>query len=313
LPVRTYLGKVYLTNPRLSVCEVLTVLPTFIIGLREGLEGALIVGIVAAFLAQQGRRDALRQVWFGTALAVAICVAGGVILKIVSADLPQQGQERLETVVGVIAVGMVTYMVIWMRSHARNLKGDLELATASALEQNSTKALVLMAFLAVMREGFETVVFLLAAFNASGNANASGFGALLGILTAVAGGYAIYKGGLKINLQRFFRVTGLVLVVIAAGLVMTAFHTANEGGWVTFGQQQMFDLTWFVRPGSVVSSLVTGVLGIQPFPNQIEVFSWAAYLVPMVLVVCWPARRRKAVRAPRAQPASLPSLPRVHS
>ena len=288
-------------------------LPTFIIGLREGLEGALIVGIVAAFLAQQGRRDALRQVWFGTALAVVICLAVGVILKIVSADLPQQGQERLETVVGVIAVGMVTYMVIWMRSHARDLKGDLELATASALEQNSTKALVLMAFLAVMREGFETVVFLIAAFNASGNAKASGFGALLGILTAVAGGYAIYKGGLKINLQRFFRVTGLVLVVIAAGLVMTAFHTAHEGGWVTFGQHQMFDLTWFVRPGSVGSSLVTGVLGIQPFPNQIEVFSWAVYLVPMVLVVCWPARRRTAARAPVAQPASLPSLPRVHS
>ena len=257
-------------------------LPTFIIGLREGLEAALIVGIVAAFLAQQGRKDALRQVWLGTALAVGICVAVGVLLQIISADLPQRGQERLETVVGVVAVAMVTYMVVWMRSHAKDLKGDLERSTASALAQNSTKALVLMAFLAVMREGFETVVFLLAAFHASGHGTASGTGALLGILLAVIGGYAIYKGGLRVHLQRFFRVTGLVLVVIAAGLVMTAFHTGNEGGCISVGQQQMFDLTWFVRPGSVVSSLVTGVLGIQPFPNQIEVFAWLVYLVPMV-------------------------------
>ena len=289
-------------------------LPTFIIGLREGLEAALIVGIVAAFLAQQGRKDALRQVWLGTGLAIGICVAVGVILQIISADLPQRGQERLETVVGVVAVAMVTYMVVWMRSHAKDLKGDLERSTASALAQNSTKALVLMAFLAVMREGFETVVFLLAAFHASGHGVTSGIGALLGILLAVVGGYAIYKGGLRVNLQRFFRVTGLVLVVIAAGLVMTAFHTGNEGGWISVGQQQMFDLTWFVRPGSVVSSLVTGVLGIQPFPNQIEVFAWVVYLVPMVLVVCWPARRGKPEGAPVPVPqASSPSLPRVHS
>ena len=289
-------------------------LPTFIIGLREGLEAALIVGIVAAFLAQQGRKDALRQVWFGVALAVAICVAVGVILKIVSADLPQQGQERLETVIAVVAVAMVTYMVVWMRSHSKHLKGDLETAAASALAQNSTKALVLMAFLAVMREGFETVVFLLAAFNASGNAAASGTGALLGIVVAVIGGYFIFKGGLKVNLSRFFRVTGLVLVVIAAGLVMSAFHTGHEAGWVTAGQTQMFDLTWFVRPGSVISSLVTGVLGIQPFPTQIEVYAWALYLVPMVLVVCWPQRRRAQSAPVPARSQPLPSsLPRVHS
>jgi high-affinity iron transporter len=289
------------------------VLPTFIIGLREGLEAALIVGIVAAFLAQQGRRDALKQVWLGVALALAICVAVGVVLRIVSADLPQQGQERLETVIALVAVAMVTYMVIWMRAHSKNLKGDLENATSSALAQNSTKALVLMAFLAVVREGFETVVFLLAAFNASGNALASGSGALLGILVAVVGGYLIFKGGLKVNLSRFFRVTGLVLVVIAAGLLMGAVHTAHGSGWITFGQTQMFDLSWFVRPGSVVSSLVTGVLGIPPFPTQIEVFAWVLYLVPMVLVVCWPQRKRKVESVPAPPPSFSSPLPSVHS
>ena len=264
-------------------------LPTFVIGLREGLEAALIVGIIAAFLGQQGRRDALRLVWLGTAVAVAICVGVAIVLQVISSDLPQRQQEGLETVVGALAVCMVTYMIIFMRRHARGLKKDLEGAAASALASGSSRALVAMAFLAVLREGFETAVFLLATFQASGNASTSWLGAVLGIGLATAIGYAIYKGGVRLNLARFFRVTGLVLVVVAAGLVMTAFHTASEAGWLTVGQAQAFDLSWLVRPGTPVSSLLTGVLGIQPFPAWIEVIAWLAYLIPMVVIVAWPA------------------------
>jgi len=274
------------------------VLPTFVIGLREGLEAALIVGIIAAFLGQQGRKDALRQVWFGTAVAVAICVGVAIVLQVISSDLPQRQQEGLETVVGALAVCLVTYMIIFMRRHARGLKKDLEGATASALASGSSRALVAMAFLAVLREGFETAVFLLATFQAAGNASTSWLGAVLGIALAAAMGYAIYKGGVRLNLARFFRVTGLVLVVVAAGLVMTAFHTASEAGWLTAGQAQAFDLSWLVRPGTPVSSLLTGVLGIQPFPVWIEVIAWLAYLIPMVLIVAWPAgqaRKREPV------------------
>ena len=273
-------------------------LPTFVIGLREGLEAALIVGIIAAFLGQQGRRDALRLVWFGTAVAVAICVGVAIVLQVISSDLPQRQQEGLETVVGALAVCMVTYMIIFMRRHARGLKKDLEGAAASALASGSSRALVAMAFLAVLREGFETAVFLLATFQASGNASTSWLGAVLGIGLATAIGYAIYKGGVRLNLARFFRVTGLVLVVVAAGLVMTAFHTASEAGWLTVGQAQAFDLSWLVRPGTPVSSLLTGVLGIQPFPAWIEVIAWLAYLIPMVVIVAWPtgqARKRGPV------------------
>jgi len=274
------------------------VLPTFVIGLREGLEAALIVGIIAAFLGQQGRKDALRQVWFGTAVAVAICVGVAIVLQVISSDLPQRQQEGLETVVGALAVCLVTYVIIFMRRHARGLKKDLEGATASALASGSSRALVAMAFLAVLREGFETAVFLLATFQAAGNASTSWLGAVLGIALAAAMGYAIYKGGVRLNLARFFRVTGLVLVVVAAGLVMTAFHTASEAGWLTAGQAQAFDLSWLVRPGTPVSSLLTGVLGIQPFPVWIEVIAWLAYLIPMVLIVAWPAgqaRKREPV------------------
>ena len=279
-------------------------LPTFVIGLREGLEAALIVGIIAAFLGQQGRRDALRQVWIGTAMAVAICVGIAIALQVISSDLPQQQQEGLETVVGALAVCMVTYMIIFMRRHARDLRGDLEGAAATALASGS-RALVVMAFLAVLREGFETAVFLLATFHASGDATLSWVGAVAGILLAAVVGYAIYRGGVRLNLARFFRVTGLVLVVVSAGLVMTAFHTANEAGWLTAGQVQALDLSWLVRPGTPVESLLTGVLGIQPYPVWIEVAAWIAYLVPMVIIVVWPARarRRPAVAAAPARPA----------
>ncbi len=272
-------------------------LATFVIGLREGLEGALIVGIVAAFLKQRGGARAIRWVWIGVVSAVLICLAVGITLRVVSADLPQRQQEGLQTVIGAVAVVMVTYMVVWMRRHSRDLKGQLEGAAGSAFAQGSARALVAMAFLAVFREGLETAVFLLAAFNASGNGLTAGLGALLGILVAVLLGYGIYRGGVRINLARFFRATGLVLVVVAAGLVMTALHTAHEAGWLNAGQDRLFDISWLVRSGSVQASLITGVLGIQPTPTVVEVIGWLAYLVPVGLYVGWPPGRRVPWRA----------------
>lgn len=261
---------------------------TFIIGLREGLEAALIVGIVAAFLRRQNRSAALRWVWIGVGVAVTICLAIGIVLEVVSQDLPQRQQEGLETVIGAVAVVMVTYMVLWMRRHSRDLKGQLEQAAGGALAEGSAMALVAMAFLAVLREGLETAVFLIAAFNASHSAGLAAGGALLGILVSVALGYGIYRGGVQINLSRFFRATGVVLVLVAAGLVVTALHTAHEAGWLQSGQDQAFDLTWLVGPGSVRSSLLTGVLGVQPKPTVIEVAGWLVYAIPVLTIVLWP-------------------------
>lgn len=272
-------------------------LPTFVIGLREGLEAALIVGIIAGFLGAQGRRDALRQVGLGVGAAVVICLVVGVVLEVVTAELPQAAQEGLETVIGLLAVAMVTYMILWMRRHARGMRAELESATAGALARGSTGALVAMAFLAVLREGFETVVFLLAAFQASTSPLLAGGGALIGILVAVALGYGIYRGGVRLNLARFFTVTGAVLVVVAAGLLMTAAHTAHEAGWLDVGQDRALDLSWFVRPGTPISSLVTGMLGIQPFPTVVEVVVWVLYAVPLLAYVLMPTRRRSPAPA----------------
>jgi high-affinity iron transporter len=280
------------------------VLPTFVIGLREGLEASLIVGIVAAFLGKQGRRDALRQVWLGVIAAVVLCIGIAVALKIIAADLPQRGQEGLETVVGALAVGMVTIMVVWMRKHARGMKKELEGAAASALATGSARALVAMAFLAVLREGFETAVFVLAVLQQSGSGGVlPGLGVLLGIGVAVAVGWGIYKGGVRLNLAKFFKATGVVLVVVAAGLVMTTLHTAHEAGWLNAGQGHALDLSWLVRPGTPLSSLLTGVLGLQPNVVVAELIGWLVYLIAVGAFVLMPAKS-KAV--PKPQVAAVP-------
>lgn len=265
-------------------------LPTFVIGLREGLEAALIVGIIATFLDRRDRRDLLRSLWIGVGAAAAICLAVGIALYVVSREIKQQQQERLETVIGVLAVIMVSYMIIWMRRHARQMKGDLEGAAAAALAKGSGSALVVMAFLAVLREGFETAVFLLATFETSHGTGYGVAGAALGIALSALVGYGIYRGGIRLNLARFFTATGVVLVLVAAGLLMTAFHTAYEAGWI-HSQQQAFDLSWLVRPGTPLESLLTGVLGIQPHPSVVEVTAWVVYVIPLLAFVCWPRRR----------------------
>ena len=272
-------------------------LTTFVIALREGLEASLIVGIIAAFLSRQERRDALRSMWLGVALAVALCVAVAVVLRIVDNELPQREQEGLETIVALVAVAMVTYMIVWMTEHARDLKGQLQEQAAGALLAGSTTALVFMAFLAVLREGFETSVFLLAAFNDATDPTAAGLGVVLGLAAAVALGYGIYRGGVRLNLSRFFRATGVVLVLVAAGLVASALHTAAEAGWVVGGQSEALDLSAIVRPGTVWESFITGILGIHPQPTVIEVVGWLLYAIPMLTIVLVPDAVRPRVRA----------------
>ena len=277
-------------------------IPTFVITLREGVEASLIIGIIAAFLVKEGRRDAMRQMWIGIAIAVVLCAGVAVALRVVGQELPDKGQEGLETVVGLIAVAAVTYMIVWMRRHARGIKAELQGEAASALAAGSAMALVAMAFLAVLREGFETSVFLLAAFNDATDTTAAGAGAVLGLVAALAIGLGLYRGGVRINLTRFFRVTGLVLVFVAAGLLATAAHTAHEAGWINSLQGQAIDLSWLVQPGTVSGSLLTGMLGLQPVPTVIEATVYLAYAVPMAVFVLWPQgmrpwRRREGVRS----------------
>jgi high-affinity iron transporter len=261
---------------------------TFLIGLREGLEATLIVSIVAAFLKRNGR--SMRPMFAGVALAVLISIAVGVGLELLSSTLPQRQQEMMETVIGAIAVVFVTSMIIWMNRNAGRLKGELEREAQAAVTRGGSLALVAMAFLAVLKEGFETAVFLLAAAQTShGSRWWAVLGGVAGIAVAIALGIGLYFGGVKFDLGRFFRVTGVFLVLIAAGLVLSALRTAHEAGWVTIGQQQVFDLSSWIPGRSVRGALVTGLFGIPTDPRLIEVLGWLLYAVPVLVVFLWPA------------------------
>jgi high-affinity iron transporter len=280
------------------------VLPTFVIGLREGLEAALIIGIIAAFLIQRDQRGALRWMWVGVALAIGLCLGIAMVFRAINQSLPHKQQETLEAVMALLAVGGVTYMVVWMRRHSRGLKHVLESHAETALIQGSTWALVGLAFFAVIREGLETSVFLIAAFQNSLNPRATGTGAVLGILLAAGLGYGIYKGGVRINLSRFFRVTGFILVLVAAGVLASAAHALAEAGFLTVGQASALNLTWLIAPGTIRASLITGMLGLQPTPTVIEVTLWLLYAIGMSLYVLWPhGRAPEQRRAANVEPS----------
>jgi high-affinity iron transporter len=262
---------------------------TFLIGLREGLEATLIVSIVGAFLTRNGK--SVRPMFIGVGLAVAISIAVGVGLEVVSASLPQREQEMLETVIGAIAVVFVTTMIIWMNRNAFRMKGELEREATQAINSGGALALAGMAFLAVLKEGFETAVFLLAAAQATQGSRWSALlGGVAGIAVAIVIGVGLYVGSLKLNLGRFFRITGVFLVLIAAGLVMSSLRTAHEAGWITIGQQRVFDLSSWMPTKSVVGALITGMFGVPTDPRLIEVLGWLLYAVPVLIVFLWPAR-----------------------
>jgi high-affinity iron transporter len=290
--------------------NVFAALPTvhFVIGLREGVEAALIVGIIATFLKQQGRSDALRWMWAGVALAIALCVGVAVVLQLIDENLPQRQQEAFEAIVGLIAVAMVTFMIVFMRRHARELGGELRTNAASALAAGSAWGLVAMAFLAVMREGLETAMFMLAAFQATMGTSplVAGMGAVCGVLVAAVIGWGIYRSGMKVNMSRFFRFTAVLLVIIAAGLVSSAIHHANEAALFTSFNTQALDLSWFVIPrsDSITTGLITGLLGVYPFPSVAEVAGWLLYAVPMLTYVLWPQRRTLGRRRDRSVAAT---------
>ncbi len=265
-------------------------LATLVIGLREGLEAALIVGILAAFLRRNGR--SLRAMWIGVIIAVTLSIGVGTVLELVSLSLPQAQQEGLETVIGAVAVVFVTGMIVWMNTHASGMKRELEAEATVALGEGTALALAVMAFLAVLKEGFETSVFLLATFQSSTSVIAAIAGAVIGILVAVGIGVGIYHGGVRINLGRFFRITGVFLIFVAAGLVLNALRTAHEAGWLDIGQQRTVDLSWLAPNGSIQSALMTGVLGMPADPRLVEMLGWGVYLVSVLLYVLWPARVR---------------------
>jgi len=264
------------------------VFSNYLIGLREGLEASLVVCILIAYLVKTGRRDALKPIWAGIGVAVAIALGFGCVLEFGSQELTFKAQEALGGSLSIVAVVLVTWMVFWMRRTARHLKSDLHGKLDAALKMG-TGALVATAFLAVGREGLETALFVWASVHAASDGTPRPLiGVALGLASAVLLGWLFYKGALRINLAKFFTWTGGMLVVVAAGVLAYGVHDLQEADLLPGLTNLAFDISGTVDPASWYGTLLKGVFNFQPDPTVLQVTVWLLYLVPALALFLAP-------------------------
>ncbi|HEY6058008.1 MAG TPA: iron uptake transporter permease EfeU [Candidatus Limnocylindrales bacterium] len=270
----------------------------FLVTLREGLEAALIVGIIAAYLVRIGRRDVLPAVAAGVGGALALSILAGAVVFATVGRLPELVQASIEGGAGLVAVGVLTWMLFWMRRQGRAIKGNLERGIDLALSGGSTTALVGLAFVAVAREGLETVLFLFAVSSAAGTGPSTALAGVAGLLVAAGIGWAIFAGGVRVNLRLFFGVTGAVLVFVSAGLIAFAIHEFGEAGlFVNAGRT--FDLSAVLPETSPLGTILSGLFGYRSAPTPPELLGYLVYLLPtFVMFVVDPVPPRRSSSAP---------------
>lgn len=263
-----------------------------LIGLREGLEAALVVSILVAFLVRSDRRSALPWVWSGVAVAVAISVAVGAALTFSTQSMSFEAQEAFGGSLSIVAVGFVTWMIFWMKHTAQALSAELRGKLEEALRIGSW-AVVLMAFLAVGREGLETALFFWAAAQATGETTQPLIGFLIGIAIAVLLAFGIYRGALKINLAKFFKVTGILLIFVAAGILAYGVHDLQEANILPGLNTLAFDISHIVPADSWYGTLLKGIFNLSPQTTVAEASVWVLYVAIVLTLFLLPSRRRE--------------------
>jgi high-affinity iron transporter len=283
-------------------------LANYLIGLREGLEATLVVVILVAYLVKSDRRGLLPRVWAGVAIAVAVSLLFGALLTFGPRGLTFEAQEAIGGTLSILAVGFVTWMVMWMARSARTLSGELKGRVDAAAAGGAS--LVVVAMLAVGREGLETALFLWAATQAAtGGGSATGplLGAALGLATAVVLGYLFYKGALKINLGKFFTWTGAILILVAAGVLGYGIHDLQEARILPGLNNLAFDVSGTIPESSFVGTLLKGTLNFSPQTTWLQAVAWLLYVV-VTMTVFFRVIRRTHRAAPAARvPAGSPS------
>ncbi|GAA1922387.1 iron uptake transporter permease EfeU [Nocardioides hwasunensis] len=282
-------------------------LANYLIGLREGLEAALVVSILVAYLVKTDRRHLLPRIWAGVALAVAVSLAFGAVLTYGPRGLTFEAQELIGGTLSIVAVGFVTWMIFWMARAARSLSGELRGRIDEAAD-GSRWSLVVVAVLAVGREGLETALFLWAATQAGTRATGISTptweplaGAALGIATAVLLGYLIFRGAISINLTKFFTWTGAFLILVAAGVLAYGVHDLQEARFLPGLGTLAFDVSDTIDVNSWYGTLLKGVFNFSPATTVLEAAAWLLYAVPVMTMFVLTIRRR-----PAAPPAKRP-------
>ncbi len=279
-------------------------LATFLIGLREGLEAALVVGILVAYLKRVGRRDVLPRLWIGVVLAIALALGIGAVLTFGAYTLTTQAQELIGGLLSLLAVGMVTWMIFWMQKTSRTMKRTLEGELDRALARGSLWGIVAIGFVSVAREGIETTLLLWSMVQSFGDAPSALLGALLGLAAAVLLGWLLARGMVRLDLRVFFTWTGAFLVVVAAGVLAYAVHDLQEAGlpgpfsalapvdpatgvvavgWSAFPFGWAFDVSAAIAPGGALAAVLQAVVGFMPRMSWLQVVAWVLYIV----VVGW--------------------------
>jgi high-affinity iron transporter len=279
-------------------------------GLREGVEAALIVSIILAYLAKTGNQRHFGKIWLGAGAAVAISVVIGVVLFTTIGGFEEPAEQIFEGFAMLIAAGVVTWMLFWMRRTAANIKGELHAGVDRALMEGGIFGLSILAFTAVIREGIETALFLMGQATAAGTeASSTLVGAIIGLAIAVAIGWGLYRGARVINLRTFFSWTGIALIFIAAGLLSHGIHEFIEAGWISFGTATAFDISAVLphEPDAgalgVIGSILRALVGYTSTPEWITFIAWLAYVVAVLYLYTRPIRPSESRSLPKEQPA----------
>ena len=273
-------------------------LPSFLLALREGLEAALIVGIVLGVLKKMDRMDRAPKVWLGTGLAAIVSVIAALGLNAIGAEFEGPGEQAFEGVTMLIAAGVLTWMIFWMQKQGRRIQSGLEASVKSALSRGQDVALFSLAFFAVVREGIELALFLTAAnFSTAEGAPApflGWLGGLLGLIAAAIMGWLLFSTTVKLDLRRFFQLTSVLLIVFAAGLVGYAIHEFNELGWIPSIVEHLYDVNSILPEGSDLGLFLKALFGYNGNPSLTETVGYLGYFTVVYVLMRWMDRRAVA-------------------
>ena len=282
-------------------------------GLREGVEAALIVAIICAYLARTGNARHFGKIWVGVGAAVAVSVALGAVIFLTVGGLEAPYEQIFEGATMLVAAAVVTWMLFWMRRQARSVRGDLQRAIDRVLTEGTAWGLAVLAFTAVIREGLETALFLVgqataAADGASGESGAFAVlvGALAGLGIAVALGYGFYRGSRTLDIRTFFRWTGVLLIFIAAGLLSHAVHEFVEIGWITVGTSPAFDVGAALPHDEGIGLFLGAIFGYTSSPEWVTLITWVTYVVVVLVLYLRPVAPLAAEPRP-AEPRPEPT------
>lgn len=253
-------------------------LPSYLLSLREGIEAALIIGIVLGALRQMRRTELIPAVWAGTFAAVALSILGGVLLTNLGLSFEGAAEQIFEGVTMLLAAALLTWMIFWMSRTARTLKSEIESEVHKAAFTTGKRAVFFVAFFAILREGIELALFLTASVFAT-DAVQTLIGAILGLGTSILLGWSIFAAIIRLDLRRFFQVTGFLLILFAAGLVAHGVHEFNEVGWIPAVIEHVWDVNAIVDENSTFGLLLKALFGYNGNPSLTEMLAYVAYFV----------------------------------